>query len=128
MYSNIVATGAYAWAPSSGVPVGSDVDPDTSNADIGYDGLKEGSGDSEEDVIPDFQTDMARMLLSRCNHLLESMSTKSDSTSLNMDREVMAELHSIPGVSIEDEFHDFAMEYLSLRRKREIWANMGDKQ
>jgi hypothetical protein len=67
-------------------------------------------------------------LLSRCNHLLESMSTKSDSTSLNMDREVMAELHSIPGVSIEDEFHDFAMEYLSLRRKREIWANMGDKQ
>jgi hypothetical protein len=45
-----------------------------------------------------------------------------------MDREVMAELHSIPGVSIEDEFHDFAMEYLSLRRKREIWANMGDKQ
>ncbi|KAI9390399.1 hypothetical protein POPTR_008G176600v4 [Populus trichocarpa] len=173
MYSNIVATGAYAWAPSSGVLVGSDVDPGTSNADIGYDGLEEGSGDSEEDVIPDFQTDMARMvgginmpssnntksggkrkerdhydvrggkkkttgigvqLLSRCNHLLESMSTKSDSTSLNMDREgcsireVMAELHSIPRVSIEDEFHDFATEYLSLRRKREMWASMGDKQ
>uniref|UniRef100_A0A2K2BZP3 Myb/SANT-like domain-containing protein n=1 Tax=Populus trichocarpa TaxID=3694 RepID=A0A2K2BZP3_POPTR len=132
-----------------------------------------GAGDSEEDVIPDFQTDMARMvgginmssssntksdgkrkerdhydvrggkkktagigvqLLSRCNHLLESMSTKSDSTSLNMDREgcsireVMAELHSIPGVSIEDEFHDFATEYLNLRRKREMWASMGDKQ
>ena len=62
------------------------------------------------------------------------MSTKSDSTSLNMDREgcsireVMDELHSIPGVSIEDEFHDFAMEYLSLRRKREMWVSMGDKQ
>ena len=73
-------------------------------------------------------------LLSRCNQLLESMSTKSDSTFVHMDREgysireVMAELHSIPGVSIEDEFHDFVMEYLSLRRKREIWASMGDKQ
>jgi hypothetical protein len=73
-------------------------------------------------------------LLSRCNQLLESMSTKSDSTSVYMDcegcsiREVMAELHLIPGVSIEDEFHDFATEYLSLRRKREMWASMGDKQ
>ena len=125
--------------------------------------MEEGSGDSEEDLIPDFQTDMARMvgginmssssntksggkrkerdhydvrgrkkktagigvqLLSRCNHLLESMSTMSDSTSVNMDREGC----SIPGVSIEDEFHDFAMEDLSLRRKREMWSNMGDKQ
>ena len=115
MYSNIVATGAFAWAPSSDVPAGSGVDPGTSNADIADDGLEEGSGDSEEDVIPDFQTDMARMvggihmssstntksgekrkerdhydvrgrkkktsgigvkLLTRCNHLLESMSTK----------------------------------------------------
>jgi hypothetical protein len=41
---------------------------------------------------------------------------------------VRAELHSIPGVSIEDEFHDFATGYLSLRRKREIWASIGDKQ
>jgi hypothetical protein len=79
-------------------------------------------------------TGIGVQLLSRCNHLLESMSTKSDSTSLNMDREgcsireVMDELHSIPGVSIEDEFHDFATEYLSLRRKREMWASMGDKQ
>ncbi|XP_024445096.1 uncharacterized protein LOC112324790 [Populus trichocarpa] len=54
MYSNIVATGAYAWAPSSGVPIDSDVDPSTSNAGIAHDGLEEGSGDSEEDVIPDF--------------------------------------------------------------------------
>ncbi|XP_034903571.1 uncharacterized protein [Populus alba] len=173
MYSNIIATGAFAWAPSSGVPAGSGVDPGTSNADIADDGLEEGSSDSEEDVLPDFQTDMARMvgginmssstntksgdkrkeqdhydvrcrkkktsgigvqLLTRCNHLLESMSTKSDSTSVNMDREgcsipgVMAELHSIPGVSIEDEFHDFATEYLSLRRKREMWASMGNKE
>jgi hypothetical protein len=73
-------------------------------------------------------------LLSRSNQLLESMSSKSDYTSLNMNREgysiheVMAELHSIPGVSIEDEFHNFATEYLSLRRKKEMWASMGDKQ
>ena len=62
MYSNIVATGAFAWAPSSGVPASSGVDPGTSNADIADDGLEEGSGDSEEDVIPDFHTDMARMV------------------------------------------------------------------
>ena len=73
-------------------------------------------------------------LLSRCNQLLESMSTKSDSMSVNLDREgcsireVMAELHSILRVSIEDEFHDFATEYLSLRRKREMWASMGDNE
>jgi len=173
MYSNIVATREFAWAPSSGVPAGSDVDPGTSNANIDRAGLEEGSGDSEEDVILDFQTNMARMvgginmssssntksggkrkerdpyevrgrkkktsgigvkLLSRCNQLLKSMSTKSDSTPINMDREgyniceVRVELHSIPGVSIEDEFHDFATEYPSLRRKREMWASMGDKQ
>jgi len=173
MYSNIVATGEFAWAPSSRVPASSDVDPGISNANIDCAGLEEGSGDSKEDVILDFQTDMTWMvrginmssssntksggkkkardpyevrgkkkktygigvqLLSRCNQLLESMSTKSDSTSVYMDcegcsiREVMAELHLIPGVSIEDEFHDFATEYLSLRRKREMWASMGDKQ
>lgn len=70
-------------------------------------------------------------LLTRCNHLLESMSTKSDLTSVNMNcegcstRRVMAELHLIPGVSIEDEFHNFTTEYLSLRRKREcgpVWV------
>ncbi|KAG6739471.1 hypothetical protein POTOM_057068 [Populus tomentosa] len=75
MYSNIVAIGAFAWAPSSGVPAGSGVDPSTSNADIGDDGLEEGSGDSEEDVIPDFQTDMARMVGGI--HMSSSSNTKS---------------------------------------------------
>jgi hypothetical protein len=37
----------------------------------------------------------------------------------------MAEFHSIPKVSIDDDFHDFAIEYLSLRRKREMWSRMG---
>ncbi|KAG6764812.1 hypothetical protein POTOM_032299 [Populus tomentosa] len=119
-----------------GVPASSDVDPGTSNTDIAHNGLEKGSGDLEEDVISDFQTDMAQMVggINMCNHLLESMSTKSNSTSVNIDcegcsiREVMAELHSILGVSIEDEFHNFVMEYLSLRRKREMWASMSDKE
>jgi hypothetical protein len=38
----------------------------------------------------------------------------------------MIELHCIPGVTIEDNFHDFASEYLSLRMKREMWASMGN--
>jgi hypothetical protein len=173
MYSNIVATGEFVWAPSSGVLGGNDVYLGTSNANIDRAGFEEGSGDSEEDEILNLQTGMSRMvgginmssssntksngkrkerdpskvrgrkkktfeigvqLLSRCNQLLESMSTKSDSTFLNMDcegcsiPEMMAKLHSIPEVSIDDDFHDFAMEYMSLRRKGEMWASMGDKQ
>jgi hypothetical protein len=38
----------------------------------------------------------------------------------------MIEIHSIPGVLIEDDFHDFATKYLSLRRKREMWSSMRD--
>ena len=62
------------------------------------------------------------------------MSTKSNSTSLNMNRkgcsirEVMDELHSILGVSIKDQFHNFATKYLSLRRKGDMWTNMGDNK
>jgi hypothetical protein len=65
-------------------------------------------------------------LFSRWDQVVESMSTRSDSTSLYMDRKgcsilkVMAELHSIPRVTIEDDFHDFVTEYLSLKRKREM--------
>lgn len=39
--------------------------------------------------------------------------------------EVMVKLHLILGVSIDSDFHDFVTENLSLRRKREIWYNMG---
>jgi len=62
IYSNIVAIGAFAWTPSSGVLAGSDVDLGTSNANIDRDGLEEGNSDLEEDVIPDFQTNIARMV------------------------------------------------------------------
>lgn len=70
-------------------------------------------------------------LLSMLDQLLESMLTRSNFTSVHMDRqgcsipEVMAELHSIPKISFEDDFHDFATEYLSSRRKREMWSSMG---
>lgn len=70
-------------------------------------------------------------LLLRMDQPLEIMLTRSGSTSLHMDlkgcsiREVMGELHSIPGVIIASDFHDFATEYLSSRRKREMWSTMG---
>jgi len=69
-------------------------------------------------------------LLSMWDQLLESMSTRSDSTSLHMDRQgcsipkMMPELHLIHRVSIDDDFHYFVMEYPSLRRKREMWSSM----
>lgn len=67
MFSNIVATGQHAWAPCQGM---------TSEEDQGGDGLvnssnidknlEEGSGDSEEDFIPDFVEDVSRMVAG-CN-------------------------------------------------------------
>ncbi|KAJ6882210.1 L10-interacting MYB domain-containing protein [Populus alba x Populus x berolinensis] len=55
MFTNIVATGEYAWTPSQGLL--SDEDNvaagmrNTTNEDTN---MEEGSGDSEEDAIPDF--------------------------------------------------------------------------
>ncbi|KAL9379653.1 hypothetical protein Peur_028135 [Populus x canadensis] len=99
MYSNIVATRAYAWAPSSGVPVGSDVDPSTSNADIAHDGLEEGSSDSEEDVIPDFQTNMARMV-GRIN-MSNSSNTKSGGKRKERDHyDVRGRKKKITGIGV----------------------------
>ena len=37
----------------------------------------------------------------------------------------MAELHSLPRVPIDDDWHDFDTKYPSLRRKRKIWYSMG---
>uniref|UniRef100_A0A6N2KAF3 Uncharacterized protein n=1 Tax=Salix viminalis TaxID=40686 RepID=A0A6N2KAF3_SALVM len=70
-------------------------------------------------------------LMSKWDQLLDNISTRSDSTSMHMDHEgcsiheVMAELHSIPGISVDDEFHDFASEFLLQRRRREMWTTMG---
>ena len=87
--------------------------------------------DPSEIQVRKKMSEIGVQLLLRLDQLLESMLTRSNFTSLHMDRqgcsipEVMAELHSIPEVSIEDDFHDFATEYLSLRRKREMWSSMG---
>jgi len=54
MYSNIIATREFAWAPSSGVLGGNDVDLGTSSANIDRASFEEGSGDSEEDGILNF--------------------------------------------------------------------------
>ena len=70
-------------------------------------------------------------LLSKWDQLIEIMSTKSDSTSAHMDRSccsiprVMVELHSICGVSVDDDFHDFTTEYQGLQRKRKMWYSIG---
>jgi hypothetical protein len=62
MYSNIVATGEYVWAPSLGVLGGNDVNPDTSNVNINGVDLEEGNNDLEKDGIPNLENDMSRMV------------------------------------------------------------------
>ena len=62
MYSNIVATGEFAWDPLSGVLGGNDVDPDISNVNIDGADLEEGSDDSEEDGFSNLENDMSRMV------------------------------------------------------------------
>ena len=63
MFSNIIATGEYVWAPSSEVlcddNVGVDEDP---NANEEQPDLEEGSGDSEEDEILNFTDDVCNMV------------------------------------------------------------------
>jgi hypothetical protein len=62
MYSNIVATGEFTWAPSSGVLSGNDVNPGISKANIDGTDFEEGNGDSEKDEIPNLDTNMSRMV------------------------------------------------------------------
>jgi hypothetical protein len=62
MYSNIVATGEYVWAPLLGVLGGNDVNPDTSNVNINGVDLEEGNNDLEKDGIPNLENDMSRMV------------------------------------------------------------------
>jgi hypothetical protein len=53
MFSNVVATGHYVWAPSSRVLFDDDVvNQNTQDVHVNEEeNLEEGSGDSEEDVI-----------------------------------------------------------------------------
>jgi hypothetical protein len=61
MFSNIVATGEFAWAPSSGVLGGNDVNPSINKSNINGVDFKEGNSDSEEDAIPNLDTNISRM-------------------------------------------------------------------
>uniref|UniRef100_A0A6N2LGK9 Myb/SANT-like domain-containing protein n=1 Tax=Salix viminalis TaxID=40686 RepID=A0A6N2LGK9_SALVM len=63
MYSSIVATGEYAWAPSSAVQGGGNsYQPGTSNTNIDAMDLEEGSGDSKEDGNPASDNDIAHLV------------------------------------------------------------------
>lgn len=77
MFSNIVATGEYAWAPSSGVlcddNAGVAKDP---NANKEQPNLEEGSGDSKEDGIPNFTDGVCNMV--RGVNMSSSSNTRSN--------------------------------------------------
>ena len=64
MFSNIIATREFAWAPSSGVLSGNDVNPGTSKANIDGTDFEKGNGDSEKDEIPNLDTNMSRIVRS----------------------------------------------------------------
>jgi hypothetical protein len=63
MFTNIVATGEYAWTLSQGLLSDEDNGPagmrNTTNEETN---MEEGSGDSEEDAIPDFIHDVSNMV------------------------------------------------------------------
>ncbi|KAJ6989010.1 hypothetical protein NC653_021795 [Populus alba x Populus x berolinensis] len=65
IFNNVVATGHYAWAPSSGVLFDDDVmNQNTQDVHINEEeNLEEGSGDSEEDVIPNYTDDVCNLVV-----------------------------------------------------------------
>lgn len=65
IFSNVVATGHYAWAPSSGVLFDDDVvNQNTQDVHVNKEeNLEEGSGDSEEDVIPNYTDDVCNLVI-----------------------------------------------------------------
>ena len=63
MFTNIVATGQYVWAPSQGLNSNEDgVSERRTNAVNEDPHLEEGSGDSEEDSLPNFVGDVSNMV------------------------------------------------------------------
>jgi hypothetical protein len=63
MFTNTVATGQYAWAPSQGLNSDEDgVGQRQTNAVNEDPELQEGSGDSEEDSLPNFVADVNNMV------------------------------------------------------------------
>jgi hypothetical protein len=63
MFTNTVATGQYAWAPSQGLNADEDgVSERQTNAVNEDPHIEEGSGDSEEDSLPNFVADVNNMV------------------------------------------------------------------
>ncbi|KAL9367493.1 hypothetical protein Peur_038692 [Populus x canadensis] len=63
MFTNTVATGQYAWAPSQGLNADEDgVSERQTNAVNEDSHIEEGSGDSEEDSLPNFVADVNNMV------------------------------------------------------------------
>jgi len=64
MFSNVVATGHYAWTLSSGYLFDDYVaGQSTPDGNVNEEeNLEEGSGDSEEDVIPNFIDDVCNLV------------------------------------------------------------------
>jgi hypothetical protein len=78
MFSNIIATSEYAWAPSFGVLPDDNVGVDgNQHANIEQPDLKEGSNDSEEDEIPNLIDDVCNMV--RGINISSSSNTHSSS-------------------------------------------------
>jgi len=63
MFSNIIATSEYVWAPSSGVLPDDNVGVDgNQHANVEQPDLKEGSNDSEKDEILNLTDDVCNMV------------------------------------------------------------------
>jgi hypothetical protein len=63
MFTNIVATGQYVWAPSQGLNSNEDGVSERRTNAVNEDlHLEEGSGDSEEDSLPNFVGDVSNMV------------------------------------------------------------------
>jgi len=63
MFTNIVATGQYVWAPAQGLNSNEDgVGERQTNAVNEDPHIEEGSGDSEEDSLPNFVVDVSNMV------------------------------------------------------------------
>jgi hypothetical protein len=64
MFSNVVAIGHYAWTLSFGTLFDDDVvNQSTQDVNVNeYENLEEGSGDLEEDVIPNYANDICNLV------------------------------------------------------------------
>ncbi|XP_061962417.1 L10-interacting MYB domain-containing protein-like [Populus nigra] len=135
MFSNIVTTGEYAWAPSAGVLRDDNIGVvEDSNDNNEQPNLEEGSGDSEEDGIPNFTDDMCNMV--RGVNMSSSSNTRSSEKRKARERldiqagkkKEVLELgcnYCHEGVHIGNDFHVYATEFLGMRRNREMWSTMG---